>query len=93
MGMNSFDTCLEVLKILPTQFNLNQCVCNLDTEGTEVTQEQAQESLDTVIQVSQEDIEKKLENLFKNIETKVQCGGICMVLYSNATSSHESVSD
>ncbi|XP_065898872.1 protein unc-13 homolog D-like isoform X2 [Dysidea avara] len=72
MGMNSFDTCLEVLKILPTQFNLNQCVCNLDTEGTEVTQEQAQESLDTVIQVSQEDIEKKLENLFKNIETKLK---------------------
>jgi len=71
MGMNSFDTCLEVLKILPTQFNLDQCVCCLDTEGTEVTQEQAQESLDTVIEVSQEDIEKKLETLFKNIEVKV----------------------
>ena len=69
--MNSYDTCLEVLKILPVQFNLNRCVCNLDTEGTEVTQEQAQESLDAVIQASQEDIEKKLENMFKNIETKV----------------------
>ena len=69
--MNNFDTCLEVLKILPSKFNLDQCVCCLDTEGTEVTQEQAQESLDAVIQVSQEDIEKKLEVLFKNIETKV----------------------
>jgi len=77
MGMNSFDTCLEVLKILPSKFNLNRCVCNLDTEGSEITQEQAQESFDTVIQVSQEDIEKKLETMFKKIEDQVCCDSVC----------------
>ena len=69
--MNSLDTCLEILKILPSQFDLNQCVCNLDSEGTEVTKEQAQVSLEAVIQASQEEIEKKLENVFTNIENKV----------------------
>ena len=70
--MNSLDTCLEILKILPTQFDLNRCICNLGMEGTEVTQEQAQESLDAVIQASQEDIEKKLETMFAILEAKVQ---------------------
>lgn len=40
-------------------------------EGTEVTQEQAQESLDAVIQASKDDIEKKLETMFTNLEIKV----------------------
>lgn len=69
--MNSLDTCLKILKTLPTQFDLNRCICNLDMEGTEVTQSQAQESLDAVIQASQEDIEKRLENIFAILEAKV----------------------
>ena len=69
--MNSLDTCFEILKILPTQFELNRCICNLDVEGTEVTQEQAQESLDAVIQASQDDIEKKMETMLANLEAKV----------------------
>ncbi|XP_065898869.1 protein unc-13 homolog D-like isoform X2 [Dysidea avara] len=72
VSMNSLDTCLEILKILPSQFDLNQCVCNLDSEGTEVTKEQAQVSLEAVIQASQEEIEKKLENVFTNIENKIR---------------------
>ena len=70
--MNSLDTCLEILKILPTQFDLNRCICNLGMEGTEVTQEQAQESLDAVIQASKDDIEKKIETMFANLEAKVK---------------------
>ena len=71
ISMNSLDTCLEILKILPSQFELKQCICNLNSEGAEVTEEQAQVSLDAVIQASQEEIEKKLENVFTNIENKV----------------------
>ena len=71
-SMNSLDTCLEILKILPTQFDLNRCICNLGMEGTEVTQEQAQESLDAVIQASKEDTEKKLETMFDYLEGKVK---------------------
>ena len=41
-------------------------------EGTEVTQEQAQESLDAVIQASKEDTEKKLETMFDYLEGKVK---------------------
>ena len=41
-------------------------------EGTEVTQEQAQESLDAVIQASNDDIEKKMEAMFAKLEAKVQ---------------------
>ena len=70
--MNSLDTCLEILKILPAQFDLNRCICNLGMEGTEVTQEQAQESLDAVIQASKEDTEKKLEMMFDKLEDKVK---------------------
>lgn len=71
LSMNSLDTCLEILKILPTQFDLNRCVCNLDMEGTEVTQEQAQESLDAVILASQEEIEKKIDTMFAKLEARV----------------------
>jgi len=77
IGMNSLDTCLEILKILPSQFDLNRCICNLDSEGTEVTKEQAQVSLDAVIQASQEEIEKKLDNVFTNIENKVLLHFLC----------------